>query len=751
MRSSAIAIVVLPLMVLTVVPAGGVGLPAGTQFQVVAQAIYADGEGRLYDSGPVRLTLTVEQVGGVLIETGTNSSSATPGDDYYIPMRIVNTGNGIDAFSLSSTSSNGWPTAIVYDDNADGIHQPMEQTVISVAGLIVADGYSPCFARVSVPSNATSNDNIIVTAASNFDPSQTSQAQLTVTIPEPPSVVITAPSSEASFTVTKPTLTLGGTASGGLNITKVEWRTDKGRSGTCTGTTNWIADNVNLSLGANVVTVTATDSSGRTASDTCTVLYVDPNIPVVAITSPTTDSSYETDQPTISLAGTATDDVGVVAVSWSSSSGVSGSCVGTESWTADAIALMVGENTITVTAVDAAGNRGSAQLLVTYSPEQVEQPDTTAPTVVITQPTTGGSYTTNRPVVSLAGTATDDVGVVAVSWSSSSGVSGSCVGTESWTADAIALMVGENTITVTAVDAAGNRGSDEIKIFYDSKAPSVKITKPTAATECARNCDFVILAGTAQDNSTITQIKWHNSITGETGVCRFDGMTWSTPAIHLEPGENHITVCAQDEAGNSGSAEICVTFVENAVPGDGWLGLSMVSLPIIPDETDPKKEIGFSANYWLTYLPESNKYAIYPDRLTWFDPVEATPGRGFWAYFENLASPCGTIPPQDRPAVISLKKGWNLVGTPFINPVKWSLTGFRVRTTDGVVKTLRNASDLVPGYAWGWQQDPQDPRTGSYYLVYDSSITPGVADEMLPWRAYWIKASAACDLIIPPP
>ncbi|MDH7603194.1 MAG: hypothetical protein QHI38_13735, partial [Armatimonadota bacterium] len=333
MRSLAVLIAVSPLIILTSLPAGGVGLPAGTQFQVVAQATYTDAEGALYDSGPVKLTLTVEQVAGVLIETDEKTGSATPGSDYYVPMRIVNTGNGIDAFALASASSSGWPTAIVYDDNADGIHQPTEQTVIAVAGLIVADGYSPCFARVSVPSNATSGDTVTVSARSNFDPSRVDQTLITVNVPDPPSVAITAPSSAASFTVTKPKLTLGGTASGGLNITKVEWQTDKGKSGTCTGTANWIADNVPLDLGPNVVTVTATDSAGRTGSDTCTVIYVDPNVPVVAITSPTTDPTYETDKPTVNLAGTATDDVAVVTVTWSSSSGASGNCTGTDNWT----------------------------------------------------------------------------------------------------------------------------------------------------------------------------------------------------------------------------------------------------------------------------------------------------------------------------------------------------------------------------------------------------------------------------------
>ena len=651
MRKFAIALAIFSVTFLYAPPAGGVGLPAGTRFQVVAQATYTDAVGTIYDSGPVSLTLTVEQVAGVSIEPGTDTGLATPGDDYYVPIRIINTGNGIDAFALTSSSSNGWNTAIVYDDNADGIHQPTEQTVISVAGLIVADGYSPCFARVSVPSNAKSDDTLRVGATSNFDPRKSSQVQLNVRVPKAPSVTITTPSAAESFTVTEPLLTLGGTASGGLSITRVEWRTNSGASGTCTGTTTWSTNAIRLALGANVITVTATDTAGRTASDTCTVTYSDPNPPTITITSPTTESTYTTNEPTIDISGTASDDVAVVSVTWSTSAGASGNCTGTNQWTA-----------------------------------------------------------------------TD-----------------------------IPLSIGTNTITFTAKDGAGNSSSVTISVVRDPTAPVVKVVRPGSTGRCTRNCPFVKLAGTVEDNGAIAQVTWSNQTTGESGTCDVNGTSWNSPSIPLALGENRINVAARDEAGNTGTDVIYVTYVD-AMPGDDWRGLAMVSLPIIPDETDPKLEVGFSENYWLTYLPQSNTYATYPQRLTWLEPAEATPGRGFWAYFNaSSASPRGTIPPQDKSATISLKKGWNLVGTPFINPVKWSLNNLKVRTSGGVVKSLRNATDLVAGYAWGWRQNASDPGTGSYYLVYDSSVMPGIDDQLLPWRAYWIKANCDCELIIPAP
>ena len=91
--------------------------------------------------------------------------------------------------------------------------------------------------------------------------------------------------------------------------------------------------------------------------------------PSISITSPTTGSSYLTRSSTISLGGTASDNVGVVNVTWSNpQTGGSGTASGTTSWTANNINLATGANAITVTAYDAAGNQSAATLSVTFTP-----------------------------------------------------------------------------------------------------------------------------------------------------------------------------------------------------------------------------------------------------------------------------------------------------------------------------------------------------------------------------------------------
>ena len=84
--------------------------------------------------------------------------------------------------------------------------------------------------------------------------------------------------------------------------------------------------------------------------------------PSLAIVSPgsTIVSAYSS---SITVSGTASDNVGVVTVTWSTSSGSSGVASGTTSWSA-IVPLLIGNTTVTMRAYDAAGNYGWRSLTV---------------------------------------------------------------------------------------------------------------------------------------------------------------------------------------------------------------------------------------------------------------------------------------------------------------------------------------------------------------------------------------------------
>jgi len=169
------------------------------------------------------------------------------------------------------------------------------------------------------------------------------------------------------------------------------------------------------------------------------------------VTSTTTAAS-------VSLSGSATGGSGAITVIWSASTGASGIAAGSASaWTIANIPLAVGANIITVTAT-AARSQLSKTLTITRAAAGSGSggADTTAPSLTITSPSSG-TMSTTASFVTIAGTASDNVGVTLVSWATNFGSAGAASGTTAWSA-AIPLLIGNNSVTVRAYDAAGNSG-----------------------------------------------------------------------------------------------------------------------------------------------------------------------------------------------------------------------------------------------------------------------------------------------------
>jgi hypothetical protein len=191
-------------------------------------------------------------------------------------------------------------------------------------------------------------------------PGAVSTAPLTLTISTP----------STNTTTTSAALAVGGTTSGAIGTVKITWQTDHGASGTASGSTQWSIASVPLTLGSNTITVTAADSS-RKSVQTVTVtrsagspapVTTSQTPPTITITSPS-GTVINTSVATITLKGTASDNIGVTKVTWQAPWG-SANATGTTSWTASAIPLLLGNNIITVRAYNAAGNQAARSILV---------------------------------------------------------------------------------------------------------------------------------------------------------------------------------------------------------------------------------------------------------------------------------------------------------------------------------------------------------------------------------------------------
>jgi hypothetical protein len=81
-----------------------------------------------------------------------------------------------------------------------------------------------------------------------------------------PTVAITVPTTNLTFTAGSASIDLGGTASDNIGVTQVTWSNNRGGNGTATGTSSWTANGIGLQTGTNTITITARDAAALTAS-----------------------------------------------------------------------------------------------------------------------------------------------------------------------------------------------------------------------------------------------------------------------------------------------------------------------------------------------------------------------------------------------------------------------------------------------------------------------------------------------------
>ncbi len=553
----------------------------------------------------------------------------------------------------------------------------------------------------------------------------------------PPRVAITLPTVSPTFSTRLSRVTIGGEASDDTGISSVTWTNSRGGGGTCVGTTSWSAAGIPLADGVNAITVTTVDMAGNSATDSVTVTK-DVEPPTVIITSPAAvNGAVEVTASKISITGVASDNTGIVNVAWTNlNTASSGQCEGTNNWAANEVDLCVGENEITVTATDSIGLIGTAVLLVTFT-------DHTTPQIEITYPTSEGTWTSQYASLDLRGTVVDNSDMISIQWTSDRGDSGSDWSWNgTWSCWGVPLKPGRNVITVTAEDASGNSSSDVIEVAFTDVSPPEIMFWDIYEGKATFNCQKADVTLSVWDDVGVTLTCWWTD-KGYSGVC-WGYETVVAEDIELEPGANLVTFVAYDSSGNASSLDLTADYIPSS-PGETWTGLSLVSVPIIPWDPDPKVNVGFMEDYWLSYERDTCAYARYPDSETWL--WSDCPTRGFWAYFNapDTAYPRGRAVDHGDPYYVSLYKGWNLIGQPFLLPINWDLDAIQVNDWY-VLVPLRDAGNSVELYAWGW-----DSAAGNYYLVGDPSQIEGAVPQLAPWQGYWIRAKTDCMLILPPP
>lgn len=128
-------------------------------------------------------------------------------------------------------------------------------------------------------------------------------------------------------------------------------------------------------------------------------------------------------------------------------------------------------------AVATSGCGGGAATTVGAVPNPPPPPppaaDTVAPSLTIDSPSSTGTFTTSGDNSMVSGTASDNVGVTGVTYSFNGGPETNAVGLENWTTTVLLLNDGDNTISVTASDAAGNDAGSQIIVTRDMTSSAV--------------------------------------------------------------------------------------------------------------------------------------------------------------------------------------------------------------------------------------------------------------------------------------
>lgn len=194
-------------------------------------------------------------------------------------------------------------------------------------------------------------------------------------------------------------------------------------------------------------------------------------VPSITVTSPTSQSQYDTFFSAVRLGGSVS---GARTVRWVNAANESSgdAFISTSgdpgTWFAEISGLVQGGNPITIYAdADGRGRSiGRATIRVLYDPRLDPEP----PVIFITFPTVDPVFTTDSSPIVLAGVASDNSGNFGVKWiNTRTGVTGIATGAGQWLAS-VPLAAGDNLVIVTAVDRGGNEGRDSLLVTQEPTA-----------------------------------------------------------------------------------------------------------------------------------------------------------------------------------------------------------------------------------------------------------------------------------------
>ena len=284
--------------------------------------------------------------------------------------------------------------------------------------------------------------------------------------------------------------------------------------------------------GAHRVDVTATDGAGNLATSSLP-FTLDTIPPAFRDLLPANGSVGRIATVTVS-GGVSADAVSVTV------NGLAASLAG-GAFSVAGVRLSEGENIFTLSAVDGAGNPGTAPLRLVL--------DTTPPGITVVQPVPGALV--GVPSLTVTGTVTDaNLETVTVDGGAA------IVDGSSFRRDGVPLVEGPNTLTATARDRAGNSASTTVALTADTQPPVVAIGAPAAGA--VLGASPAVVTGSAADahleSVTVNGVRASLEAAGRFRV-----------EVPLPEGRTTLLATARDELGHEAVARVAVT-LDSAAP-----------------------------------------------------------------------------------------------------------------------------------------------------------------------------------------
>ena len=287
--------------------------------------------------------------------------------------------------------------------------------------------------------------------------------------------------------------------------------------------------------GSAVITVTAQDGSGKTA--TCQVNVTDIKVSGITLSASTLAMQTE-DVKQLSVTNITPANATNKALKWESKN----TWVATVDESGNVTAKNPGEATITVTAADNGGAQATCKVTVT---------ERTAPVIKVTQiqlSQTRASLIEGKELQLTATVLPTDATNQGLTWSSS--VEG--VATVDPTGKVTAIKAGTTVITATAKDDSGISASCTVQVTVPTvKVTGITLNKTTASV--VKGKTVALTATVTPDTATDKTIKWTTSNKNVATVSP-DGVVTAVAA-----GTAIITATAADDSGVKATCKITVT------------------------------------------------------------------------------------------------------------------------------------------------------------------------------------------------